>query len=193
MVRQLVTFFFLIGMLYTFPGFSQTDSTAAADSSAAEEKEISKIENAKPRRAALMSALLPGLGQVYNHQYWKVPIIYALGGVVTYFFISNAKNYHIEKDSVKSYNSQYLLANSGVAPTFNPYQTNEDFYHKNRDLTALLMLALYAINILDASVDAHLKEFDIDEKLSLNFKPLFYPNYNSQFVTGLTVNLVFKK
>jgi len=187
MTQKTFTFFLLIAMLYAVPGFSQTDSTASADSARKEEKRVAKIENKRPRTAALMSAIVPGLGQIYNRQYWKVPIIYAGGIALIYELINNQTQYHTYKGWLKDTtntdpNSPYIAV----------YQTQEDFYHKNRDLCAVLFLGLYGLNIIDANVAAHLKEFNIDEKLSLKFKPLFYAKYNSQFVAGLTVNLVFK-
>jgi len=172
-------------MLYALPCFSQTDSTASSDSARKEEKRVAKIENKRPRKAALMSTIVPGLGQVYNRQYWKVPIIYAGGIALIYLLSSNEsqlKHYKHLYDTTSASNASYLAV----------YQTQEDYYHKNRDLCAVLLLGLYGLNIIDANVSAHLREFNIDEKLSLKFKPLFYAKYNSQFVAGLTVNLVFK-
>ncbi len=188
MNRIIFFFFFLVSILSATYSYAQTDSTAT--DSTDEEETTTKILDKHPRNATLMSALLPGLGQIYNKKYWKAPIIYALGGVVTYFFISSEKNYRIQTDSVNSYNTRNTV--NGVPPSFNPFENNQDFYHKNRDLSAILIIALYTLNIIDAHVDGHLRGFDIDEKLSLRFKPLFYTNYNSQFVTGLTANFVFK-
>lgn len=136
-----------------------------------------------PRRAALLSALLPGAGQVYNHlampkgkknAFWKVPLIYAGLGVTGYFAIQNniqrnkLKNeytYRVENGSPNPDNPDlFQYDNQGILTL---YQGAE----RSRDLMIFACIAVYALNILDAHVSAHFVEFDVSEDLTLNLRP----------------------
>ena len=123
-------------------------------------------------KAALMS-LLPGLGQAYNKKYWKIPIIYA--GLVTsaYFIESNHKKYISYKDayliridgnpnSIDEYNNQYTDAQ---------LVTLKDHYKRNREISILFISLTYILNIIDASVDAHFFDYEINQDLSLHIQP----------------------
>jgi len=122
-------------------------------------------------KAAYLS-ILPGLGQVYNKKYWKVPIIYAALGTATYFFFDNNTQYKLYRDA-------YIgridddTTNNFIMPDY----TTEDLrqlknYHwKYRDMSALIFIGLWALNVLDAAVDAHLYSFDISDDLSLRIQP----------------------
>jgi hypothetical protein len=132
-----------------------------------------------PIRALLFSACLPGLGQAYNTKYWKIPIIYSALGGVGY--------------SVSFYNKQYQKYLKGLEeilrketdPTVQLTIFDEttdkqtviqykETFRRNRDLSALAFLAVYALNIIDATVDAHLSDFDISDDLTLNITPEIY-------------------
>jgi hypothetical protein len=150
----------------------------------------------RPGKAALMSAALPGLGQVYNGAWWKVPIIYATGGVLGYFLIDNNNKYQdfrvaaIERQS----NSDKYVNH----PQFGVQQPNgtriiryyRDYYLRNRDLTIILSVVAYSMNIAEAYVHGHMREFDVGENLSLRVQPdlLRIPAANSM-TPGLTLTL----
>ena len=116
-----------------------------------------------------MSAIVPGLGQVYNKKYWKVPIIYGGSAVLIYFIVENNKEYNKYKEAIVSRNDN----DSSTVDNF-PRYTNEDltvrknYYRRNRDLSYIFAGVLYTLNILDAYVDSQLMNFDISDDLSLH-------------------------
>lgn len=118
-----------------------------------------------PSKAAFYSAILPGLGQAYNKKYWKIPIVYAAIGAGVYSYTWNNKRYHAYRDAYKQ----------RLAGKPDDYQYLDDsrliegqkFYQKNRDLSAIVTVALYILNIVDANVDAHLLQYNVNNNLSL--------------------------
>jgi hypothetical protein len=167
-----------------------------------EDKARKRRLNRGPRIAMIISAVAPGFGQLYNKKYWKAPIVWAGLGVITYFYLDNRSLY-------RSYNEEYKIqyhnSQNGIPfvskpmpdgqRVYNIDQLNQgaNTYRRYRDISMLLGLAVYALNIIDANVDAHLKEFDISDELSLRVSPLLYANLNRQFTTGITLNFRFKK
>lgn len=143
-----------------------------------------------PRKATLLSAVLPGAGQVYNGKAWKVPILYA--GFITdiYFIGFNNKRYQVFREALFAYDD----GDTNAFPSLNreALVRNVDYWRSNRDLTILLMAGIYALNIIDANVDAHLSGFDISDDLALGFEPNFgsFSAQNQQM--GLTLKLKFK-
>jgi len=125
-----------------------------------------------PARAAMLSATLPGLGQIYNRKYWKVPIIYAGFGVLVYYIDLNNTLY-------QDYRTAYYYRIDGNPhteddkPRYSTDMLNRamNHYRRNLEITYLLTAALYILNILDANVDAHLMDFDISEDLSMRIEP----------------------
>tara|TARA_B100001105_G_scaffold239990_1_gene218306 strand:+ start:2023 stop:2538 length:516 start_codon:yes stop_codon:yes gene_type:complete len=140
-----------------------------------------------PRKAAILSSTLPGLGQIYNKKYWKIPIIYA--GLLTsaYYINDNNVQYKLYKDA-------YLkrLDNNPDNDDFvGEYSSGDllilkDFYRRNREVSILCFVGTYIINVLDASVDAHLFDYDISEDISLQITPTSTTNFNG---LSLTLNL----
>jgi len=147
-----------------------------------------------PAKAGLYSAILPGLGQAYNKKYWKIGIIGAGTVALVYSYQFSSKNYRLHKDEL-------ILRQSKEPGNFNPDLTlysdsdlNElqDFYRRNRDLTVIGFALLYALNIVDATVDAHFFDFNMSDDLSLNIRP--EPVYNALTARnsfGLGINLRF--
>ncbi|OJW83665.1 MAG: hypothetical protein BGO69_05045 [Bacteroidetes bacterium 46-16] len=131
-----------------------------------------------PKRAGLFSAILPGLGQLYNRQYWKIPVIYAGLGVAGYFIVTNQKSY-------QEYRKAYIGRLTGdlsnettntLLYTSDQLKTLQDGYKRYLDITVLITGVGYTLQILDAVVFAHLKNFDITEDISMRMKPLAMPN-----------------
>lgn len=147
------------------------------------------IDPLTPAKAAFYSAVLPGLGQAYNKKYWKIPLVYGAIGTSLYFYIDNNKKYHQYRDAYKrrleGYTDDkfsYLDKTRLIA--------GQKFYQRNRDLSALMSIAFYALNILDANVDAALIQFNVNENLSV--KPVIYPNdVTLKTNLGLTLNYNF--
>jgi hypothetical protein len=125
-----------------------------------------------PKKAAVLSAILPGAGQVYNRKYWKVPVLAAGAGALVYSFQFNQKNYSLFKTELIHRQAGSAEINTELS-NLSDANLNElqDFYRRNRDLTVVGMALLYALNILDATVDAHLFDFNVNEDLSLNIRP----------------------
>ncbi len=174
--------------------------------SQAERDSIDKRLHDYPRRATIYSAILPGAGQVYNKKYWKVPIVYAALGIPAYAFFFN-KTWYL--------NCQYALtvcinlANNGsvgddslakVAPELKPFVTandqngiitNRDSFRKNEDYSVLFFLLFYGLNIVDATVDAHLKDFNVNSDLSFQIRPMILPGPTPS--AGITLAFNFHK
>ena len=161
-----------------------------------ETKETAKgdINPLSPAKAAFYSAILPGLGQAYNKRYWKIPIVYGAMGAGVYFIIDNNKKYNQYRNEYKK-----RLANGGTIDTSDPTYGNlttesvirgQKFYQKNRDLSVLITAGLYILNIVDANVDAHLLQFNVNDDLSL--KPDLQTNpYNFKQNVGFTLTYQF--
>jgi hypothetical protein len=147
-----------------------------------------------PKKAALLSAILPGAGQVYNRKYWKVPVLAAGAGALVYSFQFNQKNYSLFKTELIHRQAGSAEINTELS-NLSDANLNElqDFYRRNRDLTVVGMALLYALNILDATVDAHLFDFNVNEDLSLNIRPkTLYSSISSMPIAGLGLTLNFK-
>lgn len=149
------------------------------------------------RRSSIMSAIVPGLGQVYNHKYWKVPFIYAGLGGFGYMFLQNNKEYNYFRRSVINYynvsNDSLALANTGYRSE--QLQTQKLYYRKYRDLTAFGFVIIYVLNIIDANVDGHLRTFDVSDDLSLRIDPwqnIYGSHYGYSTSVGLSLKLNFK-
>ncbi|WP_291403705.1 DUF5683 domain-containing protein [Daejeonella sp.] len=128
---------------------------------------------AMPRRAALNSALLPGLGQITNKRWWKVPLVYGGFVGIGLVFEFNQRYYKVFLKE-----AQFRQDNPGKTqnPLYAPYTTEgiisiKDSYRRNRDLSVLAGLGFYAINIIDAYVDAKFFRFDISDDLSVKVRP----------------------
>lgn len=148
-------------------------------------EDIQKRELANPlapSKAAFYSAVLPGLGQIYNKRYWKVPIVYAAIGTGVYAYLFNDSQYDRFRSAFKRRRAGftddefYDINNSGVVPgepdlSDEALQDAQERYQRDRDLALLITIGLYALNIVDANVDAHLKQFNVDENLGLDIRP----------------------
>lgn len=153
------------------------------------DKVDSVLKYHSPRSAALRSAVLPGLGQIYNRKYWKVPIVYGALGIAGAIFDYNLTWY---KKTRFAYKAKYEASqprqgpNGTVLPPdstdyrkiipellpidMNALKNYRDEFRKNIDYSALFFILMWGLNVVDATVDAHLKPFDVSKELSLNFK-----------------------
>jgi len=126
----------------------------------------STINPLAPSKAAFYSAIVPGLGQAYNKKYWKIPIVYGALGTGVYSYLSNNTKYHRYRDAYISRLSGY--SNGDLANLDNDRLiSGQKFYQKNRDLSLLITVGIYVLNIVDANIDAHLIQFNVNENLSL--------------------------
>ncbi|MBN4085201.1 hypothetical protein JYT89_02560 [Flavobacteriaceae bacterium AH-315-B10] len=153
------------------------------------------INPLSPAKAAFYSALLPGLGQAYNKKYWKIPLVYAALGTGVYFYLNNDKEYKRYRDAYKRRLAGFTddeFYGSGSTPSISndALIRAQRTLSRNREVSILITIGIYALNIIDANVDAHLLQYNIDENLAL--KPHF--NFNELDATtnlGLTLNFNF--
>jgi len=149
------------------------------------------IDPLRPAKAAFYSAVLPGLGQIYNKKYWKLPLVYGAIGTSAYLYIDNQKNYNIYRDEYKNRlegkksDSEFL---AGLSES--QLITAQKGYQRNRDLSALFMIGFYVLNIIDANVDAALSQFNVNENLV--FRPSLISNdLTSKNNFGFAMNYSF--
>jgi len=148
-----------------------------------------------PHKATIMSALLPGLGQIYNKKYWKVPVIYVGLGIMTYFIVTNTNYYldykcaYIEKINGDSTGNYSELVHKYTADNL---LSAREYYRRNLEISILITAIWYVINIVDASVDAHLFTYNISKDLSLKVEPtLLSPGLGKNYTSGIRLSLHF--
>jgi len=171
------------------------DSLSSAADSIRQAKEIKKENYFAPRRASILSALLPGLGQAYNKKYWKIPIIYAGIGGFGYMFAFNNTEYNYYRKNLIAVNDEDPNTANETAYSSEQLQTLKNEYKKSRDLALIGITVIYLLNIIDANVDAHLKTFDVNDDLSIHLDPWqsVYRRQNSYGVaSGLSLKINFK-
>jgi Family of unknown function (DUF5683) len=171
----------------------QVDTT---DLSAPKEKKGS-IFAGKPGKAMMLSLILPGTGQIYNKSYLRVPFVYAAVGGMGYLVYYNTRVYNCRKEA-------YMASIDGVAPQFPEYCADcdpgletitnpstlrilRDDANNARQLSIVGLTLVWILNGVDAFVDAHLKDFDIDENLSLEIGTKFDNDLNSPMRMGVFV------
>ncbi|MGM0933283.1 MAG: DUF5683 domain-containing protein [Bacteroidota bacterium] len=173
-------------VFFSFQGFSQdsllVDTPTAGELPVAEkekEQDYKPYDALAPSRAAFYSAILPGLGQAFNGSYWKIPIAYGGLGIGVYFYINNDNEFNRYRDAYKD-----RLA--GRVDEFEGRITNDGliraqrFYRRNKEISILVIAGIYALNIIDANVEAHLQQFNVSEDLTLQ------PNMNFDEFSGKT-------
>lgn len=137
---------FLFVLIFFTAAFAQIEN--------AEDKSVNSdsvfVSTKSPWTAVLMSAVIPGAGQIYNESYWKAPIIWGLAGWLVYNWVQNNNSYKGNRD---------LYINTGDED----YRTLRTFYRDQRDLFSIYMGLTYLLNLVDAYVDAQLFDFSVDE------------------------------
>lgn len=157
-----------------------------------------------PRQATIRSAILPGLGQIYNRKYWKVPIVYAAIGTPAYLFFYNKQWYNRTRyalsivandrytgaaaaDSLEKVHPQLRgLVNQKRLGSLTNYR-NE--FRRDMDYSILFVALMWGLNVVDATVDGHLRGFDVSDDLSMKIKPAFLPG---TFTPGISLVVNFK-
>ncbi len=166
--KNVILVIFLLSSLYCF---SQKDTTNVV----VKEKILSSnnIYNPlSPSKAAFYSAVFPGGGQAYNKKYWKVPLAWADVGIPTYFYLNNNSEY-------KRYRKAYKLRKTGLVDEFTlddgtelisltGLERAQKTLRGNRDLSLLVVIIGYVLQIVEASVNAHLLQFDASDNITVN-------------------------
>lgn len=212
-MKKLLYLFFLINSSLTIQGQAIKIDTAKHVNFAKKIKVYSKEDSLRkfykiiPRTATIRSAMVPGWGQIYNRQYWKLPLVAGAFAVNIYFIVYNDTRYHYYRGYLgQTYPPQSLTTVN--VPLFNNFnekgeQVFREFnqatlnnavagYRKNRDGSYLILLAVWAANIVDANVTAHLKTFDMTDDISLRIQPNFSSPDIMEPILGAKLVLAFK-
>lgn len=206
----------LLVLLFFCTGFSVESQAQVLQKKAVESlkdtlvSKIAKIDSVKkpykiiPRLATLHSLMVPGWGQIYNRQYWKLPLVYGGFAVNIYYIITNQKRYTYYK---QQYISNFQVTSppssaeiflygdtSGIPREYTSAQLNTivNGYRRNRDGSYLFLAVVWAANIIDANVTAHLKTFDLTDDISLKIQPTLTSPDMMNAVYGAKLTFAFK-
>ncbi|MEN9382315.1 MAG: hypothetical protein RI940_1198 [Bacteroidota bacterium] len=160
-------------------------------------KKIDTLPRHNPRLATKYSALLPGLGQIYNKQYWKLPIVYGALAIPVATYIYNDDLYNKTKFAYTARFKEENGDNSDVAKidpvlknlSLGSLQSYRNGFRKDRDYSILWFILGWGLNVVDATVSGHLKEFDVSSNLAISIKPMVQPQFRQ---SGLSLQLHFK-
>lgn len=170
-----------------------TDSLSQSLSTASD---TSRKRN-KIRTAVILSAVLPGAGQVYNKKYWKVPLVYGALAFPAYTFSDNLKWFQRTRYAFNVLSARDTANYDNVFVQLKPLvdrgdrsglQNYRDEFRRNVDYSVLAFLLLWGLNVVDATVDAHLKDFNITDDLSIQIKPGYQPVANTTGI-GLVLHI----
>jgi hypothetical protein len=159
----------------------------------------SVIKKHDPRKATRRSAMIPGWGQAYNREYWKIPLVYGALSIPTGLFIYNNNWYKKTKFAFEAKYKAEVNKDSSDYAAIDPQlvglssaslQSYRNTFRRDRDYSILFFLLAWGLNVVDATVFGHLKDFDVSSDLSMNVKPNFNPNTRTP---GLTLTLSPKK
>ena len=158
-------------------------------------KKIIPVPLHNPKKAILLSAVLPGAGQIYNQKYWKAPVVWVALGACGYLIQNNNKQYRDYKDALLMRVDTTILETDKY---FGVYSTDQlialqDQFRQNRDLFIIVTTLVYVLNMVDALVDAHLFTFDVSDDLSFRWQPYFKQSFAAQRQSaGIQLSLSFK-
>lgn len=184
-------------LILSTSAMAQTDTmiranrdTTIVDSSFGGIESFQSISTLDPDKAALYAAVFPGLGQMYNKQFWKLPILYGGAMLIGHFIKYN-------NDFYNDFRNAYIANVEGSLDENSPFsryskealQLNAEKFKRNRDFMIIMGVAYYLIQIVDAHVSAHLIEFNINDDLAL--QPTYYPR-EQYFTQNVGLSLVFK-
>ena len=180
--------------------YSQKDTTAVKEKNMLAQTEVPQgvYNPLSPSKAAFYSAILPGMGQIYNKKYWKAPIVWGALAGTTYLYIDNNSIY-------KRYRTAFKLRKAGLQDEFTfidaagnttvliseaGLENAQKKLRENRDLALLSSVLVYVLQIVEASVNAHLLQFNTDD--SLTFRPALMPNNMNLANTVVGFHLKYK-
>lgn len=174
-----LSFWIVIAFLLTAKSWSQSDtlSVKMKDTIVAAKAIVPKTWNTdplSPAKAAFYSAILPGLGQAYNKSYWKIPIVYLAIGIPTYLYFKNDNELQRYRTAYKQRldgrtDDEFYQGRIDGNPRLSTdaLRRAQDLYQRNKEMSMLFAIGFYALNIIEANVDAHLKQFNVDENLAI--------------------------
>lgn len=181
--------FIILFMCCSFLHAQETDSSKIAkpaptpvtvDSSKQSKDTTKKVTGHNPRIATFRSAVLPGWGQAYNKKYWKIPVVWGALGTCVGFFVYNRSEYIASRNAYRykvdnDPSNDYL-----IKPKFQPVDAEavrqyRNGVRQNIDYSVLFFMVCWGLNVVDATVDGHLKEFNVTENLSMRINPTYVP------------------
>ena len=209
--KWLISLVFLLGTCFT--SWAQSDTLVLnKDTAFIEGTQVEFVKEKKPHsphKASFYAAILPGMGQVYNKKYWKLPILYGGIGAAGYAIHFNSKYYKKYRSAYRDFiiqdpgNKSYLefippgLTESDVVGgTYESWfedalERKKQYYKRYRDLSYFIMVGVYIIQIVDAAVDAHFYNFSISDDLSMRVNPTIMESSRGDY-GGVGIQLNFK-
>ncbi len=192
----------VVESLPVFQDTVQYNDTSIQKTSSGKDTTIVTKKVHSPRQATIRSAILPGWGQVYNKKYWKVPIVYAAIGIPAYTFFDNkawynktryalsvvANNQTDDPESMSKVDPQLRALVEGKYESSLVNYRNQ--FRRDMDLSILITLLMWGLNIVDATVDGHLIGFDVSDELSMKIRPAAIPG---SLTPGIALVVNFKK
>lgn len=188
------------------PHSSDTASLVVKPSTVITSVVVDTVWHPNPRKATLLSAAFPGFGQIYNKQWWKVPVIYVGMGTLGYFVSWNHQRYVEYKNAYIDFTDDDPTSNRYLLVVEEGYEipdddwfatqleNGKDSYRRDRDLLVFSLVGVYVLNILEANVAAHLHDFDVSDDLTLNLQPhLNYDLYQRKPFLGMSLTFSLNK
>jgi len=199
-VLQKKILFSILVLFITNCLYSQKDTTTVKEKNMLAQAELPQgvYNPLSPSKAAFYSAILPGMGQIYNKKYWKAPIVWGALAGTTYLYIDNNSIY-------KRYRTAFKLRKAGLQDEFTlidaagnttvliseaGLENAQKQLRENRDLALLSSVLVYVLQIVEASVNAHLLQFNTDD--SLTFRPALMPDNMNLANTVVGFHLKYK-
>jgi hypothetical protein len=189
MQKLLVIFFILFSSLCLNISFAQVSKDSTTKKNEKSIIDTIGVKTFNPRKATTRSAILPGWGQIYNKKYWKLPLVYGALGATAAVFFYNVKTYKSLKQAY-IYKSDTIAGNDIlIDPQFKnlsatSLKTYRNAVRQNVDYSVLFFILFWGLNVVDATVDAQLKAFDVNDNISLKLSPGYSPTANT---TGLSL------
>jgi hypothetical protein len=170
------------------PAIADSSKKTIADTS-------KKVKPHDPRIATKRSAMLPGWGQAYNGRYWKIPIVWGALGTCVGFFVYNRSEYVAARDAYRNKLDNNAANDDLIKAKFRRVEPESIRLYRNGvrqnvDYSVLAFLVCWGLNVVDATVDGHLKEFNVNENLSMRINPSYIPQTRQ---TGVSVMMRFGK
>jgi len=184
--------YIILTFFTVFSGYAQKIANAKiADTIIVADYEFKPLS---PARAAFYSAVLPGLGQAFNKKYWKIPVVWAAMGSGIYFYHTNNDNFKRARTAYKfrinEKPDEFDGLNGNIFLSKDALVSAQKSYKKDRDLSLLVTVGLYILQIVEASVNAHLLQLNVDSNLSVS-PQIIHNDLNNKPIVGTSINFNF--
>jgi hypothetical protein len=191
---------FFLFLIISIASTAQVEPGLSADSVITQERDTVLIQSYarryNPRKSILYAAVLPGLGQIYNKKYWKLPLVYG-GFIATGYAVKTFNDQYTEYRDIVFKAVEAGLSDTDIDPdlgmenTLSAYRIATDRARRQRDFFLIIMGAVYILQMVDAHVDTHLKEFDLNPNLRVRLEPMMEQDYLAGRSTGMSLIVRF--